>query len=103
MAIGQNFSGLSMATMRQIRSATETNPSVKLSEKFDQSSCLPDDIQYRGHQSSTRQTNIDCVQHNFPAALMPEHGTPQLIFYLGELGDRGLRDPEARPSKCLRD
>ena len=48
-----------------MRSAREMNPSAKFTEKFYRSFLMADDIQYQGHESSTRQTNTNCVQHIF--------------------------------------
>ena len=63
----------------------------------------PHDIKHQGHDAANNQADKDSVQHNYNQALMLFAWRANSIFTLGELGDRGLRDPEARPSKRLRD
>jgi hypothetical protein len=66
-------------------------------------------VKHKRREKCDRNSDVNHVQHNFIQTGERHHGRSRsntpifILFHLGELESRGLRGPEDRPSKCLRD
>ena len=82
IAIGQNFSGRIMATMRYTQSAREMIPRRVFSIRFLLELFTTERVERKGRKKQDRRAEIDHVQHNVPNGQRRRERRDNAVTYL---------------------